>query len=113
MAPMKRLIAVPTALLCLAGSSAFALQVLNYFHPSGLPGVVSDARVRPAGSVAPAAGLRSPDIDLKLMAAWALRHLNVNPGPELNYEPVFFIRPMQVPPAPAGHDAIVPGDTDC
>ncbi len=46
------------------------------------------------------------------MAAWSYRHLNRNPRPALNYEPVFFIRPMAVPPAPAGHDPIVPGDTD-
>jgi len=46
------------------------------------------------------------------MAAWALRHLIHNPRPALNYEPVFFIRPMHLPPAPEGHDPIVPGDTD-
>jgi hypothetical protein len=47
------------------------------------------------------------------MAAWALRHLIHNLRPALNYEPVFFIRPLHVPPTPAGHDPIVPGDTDC
>lgn len=46
------------------------------------------------------------------MAAWSLRVLNKNPRPDLDYEPVFFVRPMHVPPAPEGHDAIVPGDTD-
>jgi hypothetical protein len=47
------------------------------------------------------------------MAAWALRHLIHNSRPALNYEPVFFIRPLHVPPTPEGHDPIVPGDTDC
>ena len=46
------------------------------------------------------------------MSAWSLRHLNLNPRPDLNYEPVFFIRPLHSPVAPSGHDPIVPGDTD-
>ena len=57
-------------------------------------------------------GFHSPDIDLTMMARWFQRHLNKNPRPSLDYEPVFYIRPMSVPPAPEGHDAIVPGDTD-
>jgi hypothetical protein len=38
------------------------------------------------------------------MAAWALRHVIHNPRPALNYEPVFFIRPLHVPPTLAGHE---------
>ena len=83
------------------------------FAPSGLPGEISDAAIEPAPELLPLpAGFRSPDIDLSMMARWFLRHLNKNPRPELNYEPVFFVRPLEVPPAPQGHDAIVPGDTD-
>jgi len=87
---------------------------LNYFHPTGLPGVVTDPNIlsMPDLSALPP-NFRSPDIDLKLMGSWALRHLTNNPRPSLDYEPVFFIRPMQAPPTPEGHDAIVPGDTDC
>ena len=81
---------------------------------SGLPGIVSDVAIQPVEKPAPLPpAYLSPDADLKLMAAWGLRHLIHNPRPALNYEPVFFIRPLHVPPAPEGHDPIVPGDTDC
>src|SRR4051794_6850106 len=83
------------------------------FAPSGLPGEISNAKVEPAPQVAPLpTGFHSPDIDLTTMARWFQRHLDKNPRPSLDYEPVFYIRPMSVPPAPEGHDAIVPGDTD-
>lgn len=86
---------------------------LNYFQPSGLSGSISDVHVRPVSGIARLPStFRSPDISLRDMSAWSLRHLNLNPRPELNYEPVFFIRPLHSPVAPTGHDAIVPGDTD-
>jgi hypothetical protein len=85
-----------------------------YFHPSGLPGTISDVVVHVSTEPKPLPkDFVSPDVDLTLMAGWALRHLSLNPRPALNYEPVFFIRPMHVPPTPEGHDPIVPGDTDC
>jgi len=85
-----------------------------YFHPSGLPRTISDVALQPATEpkLLPPDYV-PPDADLKLMAAWALRHLIHDPRPALNYEPVFFIRPLHAPPAPEGHDPIVPGDTDC
>lgn len=99
-------------LLLLLGGMLCAQQRSYMFH-SGLPGTISDVVTEPAGSPsALPAGFVSPDVDPKAMAGWSLRHLNRNPRPGLNYEPVFFIRPMHVPPAPDGHDPIVPGDTD-
>src|SRR5438874_982494 len=84
-----------------------------YFHPSGIPGTISDVEGLP---LPPLARLprkfSSNDIDLQKMAAWSLRYLNRCPRPALHYEPVFFVRPMHVPPVPEGHDSIVPGDTD-
>ena len=81
---------------------------------SSLPGTISDVAIEPVGKSTPLPpAYLSHDADLKLMATWALRHLIRNPRPALNYEPVFFIRPLHVPPTPEGHDPIVPGDTDC
>ena len=89
-------------------------QAPLYFQPSGLPGIISDVSVHPVAEPKPLPkGAVSPDADLTLMAAWALRHLSRNPRPALDYEPVFQIWPMAVPPTPEGHDPIVPGDTDC
>ncbi|MEO8658377.1 MAG: hypothetical protein ABI693_07890 [Bryobacteraceae bacterium] len=83
------------------------------FAPSGLPGQISNATVEPAPDAQPLpSGFHSPDVDLTMMARWFLRHLNKNPRPNLDYEPVFYVRPLSVPPSPDGHDAIVPGDTD-
>ena len=83
------------------------------FPSSGLTGTISDVKVIPIGDVPPlSAAFESPDIPLEKMAAWSLRFLNRNPRPTLNYEPVFYVRPMHVPPAPEEHDPIVPGDTD-
>jgi hypothetical protein len=88
-------------------------KVPYVFRPSGLHGVISNVTVLPVGSTRPLpAGFTSPDLDLTLMAAWSLRCLRKDPRPNLDYEPVFFVRPMHVPPAPDGHDPIVPGDTD-
>jgi len=100
----------------LAFLPAWAQTTLQSAFPnrSGLPGTITDTKVQPVGALTPLpSGYTSPDADRRLMAAWALRHLIQNPRPALNYEPVFFIRPMHVPPTPAGHDPIVPGDTDC
>jgi len=85
----------------------------KYFQPSGVPGSISDVRVNAASGVQPLPrSFQSPDVSLREMGAWSLRHLNLNPRPALNYEPVFFIRPLHSPVAPTGHDPIVPGDTD-
>ena len=84
---------------------------------SGITGEVSTIRYR-----APAAGqtvslladaARPSDVDLVGMARKAMNYLIHNPRPELNLEPVFQIKPLACPPAPHGHDPIVPGDTDC
>jgi hypothetical protein len=104
----------------LAGIGAIAIalwagdaKIPYVFQPSGLHGAISDATVLPIVETKPLpAGFVSPDLDLHLMAAWSLRVLRKDPRPNLDYEPVFFVRPMHVPPAPDGHDPIVPGDTD-
>ena len=102
------------AILAVLPVSAQTVQKSRYFHPSGLPGTISEVTIQRVGKPTPLPpGYVSPDADLKLMAAWALRDLIHNPRPALNYEPVFFIRPLHVPPTPEGHDPIVPGDTDC
>src|SRR3990172_6392448 len=78
--------------LVLAALAVFAQTVKErpYFHPSGLPGMISDVAVQAAADGKPLPkDFVSPDADLKMMAAWALRHLIHNPRPELNYEPVF------------------------
>jgi hypothetical protein len=86
--------------------TSFCQQGPHYFHPSGIPGTISDVQVFPVSALAPLPENFSPsDIDLQKMAAWSLRYLNRSPRPDLNYEPVFFVRPMNVPPAPEGHDS--------
>ena len=54
----------------------------------------------------------SNDIDLRRMAGWAMNYLIRTPRPGLNYEPVFQCHPLKCPPVPAGHDVVVPCDTD-
>ena len=104
---------VPFGILLTFGSSAFQMPEAKHLEESGLPGVISDATVSDVGSLRPLpAKFSSPNIDLGKMARWSLHYLNRSPRPALNYEPVFFVRPMNVPPAPEGHDPIVPGDTD-
>jgi len=82
---------------------------------NGLNGSITDVKIakpvservaRLAATVLPA------DIDLKRMAEWALNYLISTPRPELDYEPVFQCHPLQCPPAAAGHDVVVPCDTD-
>lgn len=81
----------------------------------GLPGKLSEMSFKDSGqgtkrvSELPA----STDISLSKMAGHAMNYLINNPRKQLNYEPVFQIWPLSVPPAPTGHDPIVPGDTDC
>jgi hypothetical protein len=95
-------------------SGTDASQGTDAINHSGLFGSISDVTVQTVNRPTPLApAYISPDADLSLMAAWALRHLVRNPRPALNYEPVFMVRPLHVPPAPEGHDPIVPGDTDC
>ena len=82
---------------------------------SGINGSLTDFAIdTPAGEqVSRLADLVLPaDIDLKRMAEWALNYLINTPRPEFNYEPVFQCHPLQCPPAPAGHDVVVPCDTD-
>lgn len=92
---------------------SFCQSAPHYFHPSGIPGTISNIEVLPVLRLAPLPKNFSPsDVDLQKMATWSLHYLDRSPRPDLNYEPVFFVRPMNVPPAPEGHDPIVPGDTD-
>src|SRR5437773_1206710 len=75
-------------------------------EPSGLHGKIADVTVHPLAEPKPLPkDFTSPDVDLTQMARWSMRHLNKNPRANLNYEPVFYVRPMHVPPAPDGHDA--------
>jgi hypothetical protein len=83
------------------------------FH--GINGNVTGVDVaRPASEVVqPLSAARpSADLDLKRMAEWALNYLINTPRPELGYEPVFQCHPLRCPPVPAGHDVVVPCDTD-
>ena len=108
-----RIRSLALALLIVGLSFCQNTEAPRYFHPSGIPGTISDVKVLPIPTLVPLpANFSPPDIDLQKMAAWSLRYLNRSPRPDLNYEPVFFVRPMNVPPAPEGHDPIVPGDTD-
>ena len=109
----KGRVLVLVALLNVVPLQGQTAKARSRFHPSGLPGMISDVAVQAATEPKPLPkDFVSPDADLTRMAAWALRHLIRNPRPALNYEPVFFIRPLHVPPTPEGHDPIVPGDTD-
>jgi hypothetical protein len=87
------------------------------FRPSGLEGEISEAvelkRSRPSTIKLLAQEPPSRDLDLAKMARSAMNYLIRNPRPQLDYEPVFQIKPLACPPAPLGHDPIVPGDTDC
>jgi hypothetical protein len=86
-------------------------------RPSGLQGQITHSRVlnasRPSTIRLLSDEPASTDMDLAGMARAAMNYLIRNPRPELNYEPVFQIKPLAYPPAPVGHDPIVPGDTDC
>jgi hypothetical protein len=77
----------------------------------GLTGSVSNVRVAVQATLtAPPAS--TGDLDLKHMAAWAMHYLINTPRPEFDYEPVFQCHPLLCPPVPAGHDVVVPCDTD-
>ena len=84
---------------------------------SGITGKVSDVKFTgtvPESAVSLLAqSAPSKDVDLVAMAGKAMNYLTHNPRKALNYEPVFQIKPLACPPAPHGHDPIVPGDTDC
>ena len=66
------------------------------FHPSGLHGTITNVAVLPAGDTCPLGSFRLPDVDLTSMAAWSLRCLRKDPRPSLDYEPVFFVRPIKL-----------------
>ena len=83
---------------------------------SGVTGELSPIQYRPAATVTVeplAQSAKSADVDLVAMADKAMNYLTRNPRPSLDFEPVFQIKPLACPPAPHGHDPIVPGDTDC
>jgi hypothetical protein len=106
----KKLAGIGTVAIALLATDG---RIPYVFRPSGLHGAISDVKVLPVGDTKPLPpNFASPDVDLHAMAAWSLRVLRKDPRPDLDYEPVFFVRPMHVPPAPDGHDPIVPGDTD-
>jgi hypothetical protein len=109
-------IALASALMGLGASSIPAGDNLNSTSTiRGLTGSVHDIAVSvPAAErIAPvAASQPSSDIDLKLMAKWAMHYLIETPRAELGYEPVFQCHPLQCPPVPAGRDPIAVCDTD-
>jgi hypothetical protein len=77
----------------------------------GLTGEINNLRDGvPAPNAAPASS--NDDLNLQHMAAWAMHYLIHTPRAELDYEPVFQCHPLRCPPAPAGHDVVVPCDTD-
>jgi hypothetical protein len=84
---------------------------------SGITGTISAVTFQGAHAAATvptlAQGAPSPDVDLPSMAGKAMNYLTHNPRKALDFEPVFQIKPLACPPAPHGHDPIVPGDTDC
>lgn len=81
----------------------------------GLTGRVNNIRSaqEAAQEIAPLSATASThDLDLQRMAAWAMNYLIRTPNKELDYEPVFQCHPLRCPPVPAGHDVVVPCDTD-
>lgn len=84
---------------------------------SGITGSISPVRFTDtaAADTVPMLAQAKPagDVDLVAMAGKAMNYLTHNPRPALDFEPVFQIKPLACPPAPHGHDPIVPGDTDC
>jgi hypothetical protein len=104
-----------SALTRLAKETSAEIDKAPTNNSFGLPGQVSELSFKDAGqgtkrtTQLPA----STDISLSKMAGHAMNYLINNPRKQLNYEPVFQIWPLSVPPAPVGHDPIVPGDTDC
>jgi len=101
--------------LLVAGKDAGSAEQIS---PHGLHGEITGVKVSIGSRPSRVKSLdkeQSPssDIDLPGMARAAMNYLIRNPRPELGYEPVFQIKPLACPPAPVGHDPIVPGDTDC
>ena len=101
--------------LLVAGKDAGSAEQIS---PHGLHGEITGVKVSIGSRPSRVKSLdkeQSPssDIDLPGMAHAAMNYLIRNPRPELGYEPVFQIKPLACPPAPVGHDPIVPGDTDC
>ena len=100
-----------------AGSAATVPEGIPLSNVSGVTGGISTLRYRmPAAMdrVTLLAETAAPsDVDLVAMAGKAMNYLTHNPRPALDFEPVFQIKPLACPPAPIGHDPIVPGDTDC
>jgi hypothetical protein len=81
----------------------------------GITGHISDLQIAvpaPKEIASLSAGIPSNDLDLKRMAQWAMNYLIRTPRKDLNYEPVFQCYFYKCPPAPSGHDPVVPCDTD-
>ena len=92
-----------------------ATAIGSEVHIKGLTGKVSAVRtaVEAADSVTLLGNLRPEnDLDLKVMAQWAMNYLARTPRPEFDWEPVFQCHPLKCPPVPAGRDVVVPCDTD-
>lgn len=88
---------------------------MEHVQIKGLTGVVSGVRtaVGAAESIALLGNNRPDgDLDLKVMAQWAMNYLARTPRPEFEWEPVFQCHPLKCPPVPAGRDVVVPCDTD-
>jgi hypothetical protein len=100
-----------------AVSTASIPAGLPLTNVSGVTGELSSIRYRgiSATETVPllAQSAKPRDVNLPAMADKAMNYLTHNPRKELDYEPVFQIKPLACPPAPLGHDPIVPGDTDC
>ena len=91
----KKLAGIGTAAIALLAADG---KIPYVFRPSGLHGAISDVKVLPVGDTKPLPpNFASPDVDLHAMAAWSLRVLRKDPRPDLDYEPVFFVRHMHGP----------------
>lgn len=100
-----------------AVSTASIPAGLPLTNVSGVTGELSSIRYRGISATETvsllAQSAKPRDVNLPTMADKAMNYLTHNPRKELDYEPVFQIKPLACPPAPLGHDPIVPGDTDC
>jgi hypothetical protein len=124
-APTVALVPAASQSAWVAAAAAATVPASTLAAPDGLPlsavsgitGTISPVRYTsaPTADSVPLLAQSPPsvDIDLVAMAGKAMNYLIHNPRPALDFEPVFQIKPLACPPAPHGHDPIVPGDTDC
>ena len=92
---------------CLAGRAAPEIKGLTGKVENVQIAVAAPESIKPLSESHPVG-----DIDLRRMAEWAMNYLIRTPNTNFNYEPVFQCHPLQCPPVPAGHDVVVPCDTD-